>query len=102
MDVTKVVVSWTAPSNSGGTGVPISAYQVLFKQSNGVYSTIDLECDGTDPVILAALQCKVEMTTLLASPFNLVEGNLVTVVVQALNVIDYSVPSIPNTAGVLA
>jgi hypothetical protein len=42
------------------------------------------------------------MTTLLASPFNLVEGNLIAVIVEALNVIDYSVPSLVNTVGELA
>jgi len=102
MDGTKVKVSWTAPSNSGGTGVPVTAYQVLFKQSDGLYSTIHAECDGTSATIVAALQCEVEMTTLLSAPFNLLEGTLVVVVVQALNVIDYSVPSAPNTVGVLA
>lgn len=42
------------------------------------------------------------MTTLLAAPFNLVEGDLIVVSVEALNVIDYSLPSAPNTVGVLA
>lgn len=42
------------------------------------------------------------MTTLLAAPFNLVEGDLIVVIVEALNVIDYSIPSDPNTSGVLA
>jgi len=39
------------------------------------------------------------MTTFLAAPFNLVEGDLIGVIVEALNVIDYSVPSIVNSAG---
>jgi len=42
------------------------------------------------------------MTTLLGAPFNLLEGDLITVIVEARNVIDYSLPSNPNTIGVLA
>jgi len=42
------------------------------------------------------------MVTLLSSPFNLVEGDLIVVIVEALNVIEYSVPSLPNTSGELA
>lgn len=42
------------------------------------------------------------MTTLLAAPFNLVEGDLIKVIVEALNVIDYSIASDPNTSGQLA
>lgn len=51
---------------------------------------------------MTARQCEVEMATFLAAPFNLVEGDLIVVVVEALNVIDYSVPSDPNTSGELA
>jgi len=42
------------------------------------------------------------MVTLLSAPFNLVEGDLIVVIVEALNVIEYSVPSLPNTSGELA
>jgi hypothetical protein len=39
------------------------------------------------------------MTTFLAPPFSLVEGDHIGVIVEALNVIDYSVPSIVNSVG---
>jgi hypothetical protein len=39
------------------------------------------------------------MTTFLAPTFNLVEGDHIGVIVEALNVIDYSVPSIVNSVG---
>ncbi len=61
-----------------------------------------MECDGTDTGIVTARQCEVEMDTFLNSPFSLLEGDLIVVIVEALNVIDYSVPSDPNTSGELA
>jgi hypothetical protein len=48
------------------------------------------------------LYCEVEMVTLLSAPYSLVEGDLIVVIIEALNVIEYSVPSLPNTAGELA
>ncbi len=57
------------------------------------------ECDGTKATIITNLYCEVQMTTLLAAPFSLVEGDLIGVIVEALNVIDYSVPSLVNTVG---
>lgn len=57
------------------------------------------ECDGTQSTIVSNLYCDVEMVTLLSAPYNLVEGDLIVVIIEALNVIEYSVPSIPNTAG---
>jgi len=59
------------------------------------------ECDGKKSPIITNLYCEVEMATLRAMPYNLVEGDLIVVVVEALNVIDYSVPSLPNTVGEL-
>lgn len=42
------------------------------------------------------------MVTLLSAPYSLVEGDLIVVIIEALNVIEYSVPSLQNTAGELA
>ena len=87
--------------NSGGTGVSINAYRITFEQSDGLFTPIVSECDGTQASVVSSLQCEVQMTTFLGAPFNLVEGNLIVVMVEALNAIDYSVPSAPNTNGVL-
>lgn len=47
MSGTKVQVSWTAPSNPGGTGVTIDAYRIKFRQKDGLMKEITSECDGT-------------------------------------------------------
>lgn len=60
------------------------------------------ECDGTRSTIVTNLYCEVEMVTLLSAPYSLVEGDLIVVIIEALNVIEYSVPSLPNTLGELA
>jgi hypothetical protein len=60
------------------------------------------ECDGTKSIIVSNRYCEVQMVTLLSDPYNLVEGDLIVVIVEALNVIEYSVPSLPNTGGELA
>ena len=41
------------------------------------------------------------MSELYSSPYNLVEGDLIVAVVEALNQIGYSVPSQSNSAGAL-
>jgi hypothetical protein len=97
-----LVATWIAPSYNGGTNVIITSYRVKFMQSNGIFTEIPAECDGTQASVITALQCQVHMTTLLAAPFNLAEGNLIVVSVEALNAIGYSIPSLPNTQGQLA
>lgn len=42
------------------------------------------------------------MTTLLASPFLLEEGDLIVAIVESMNAIGYSDPSTENTTGALA
>lgn len=79
----------------------VDAYRIKFRQKDGIYSEIMTECDGTQALIITNLYCEVEMVTLRSAPFNLVEGDLIVVIVEALNVIEYSVPSLPNTAGEL-
>jgi hypothetical protein len=51
------------------------------------------ECDGTNPVVIQNLRCSVSMASLLVADFFLVEGDYVRATVQAMNGIDYSLPS---------
>jgi hypothetical protein len=95
----KLRATWNFPSNTGGIGVAIDAYRIKFRQKDGIFKEIIDECDGTKPTIISTRYCDVEMTTFLASTFNLVEGDHIGVIVEALNVIDYSVPSIVNSVG---
>lgn len=41
------------------------------------------------------------MENLWVSPFLLVEGDLIVIVVEALNEVGYSIPSLENTSGAL-
>jgi len=67
-------VTFSLPSNTGGTGVTIDGYEILFKQSNGDWS-VATGCDGTDLTVISTRTCDVALTTLTAAPFSLVQGN---------------------------
>ena len=58
---TDVVVTWTAPNPHSSS---IDAYEVLFKKSDGTFSTELTACDGSNSAIVTALTCTVPMATL--------------------------------------
>jgi hypothetical protein len=60
----------TAP-HSGGDGVAIDAYRVLFKYSDGSGYSELAECDSPPSDVLTNLYCDVSLSSLTASPFNL-------------------------------
>lgn len=63
-----VTFTWTAPNNCGSV---ITAYTVQIKQDDEVYSTETVNCDGSDPAIVAATSCTVPISVLMTAPFNL-------------------------------
>lgn len=78
-----VKITWSAPY-SGGIGIKITSYEILIRnKENNFVSTA--ECDGTNPLIIAATTCTVSMDTLTGPLFNLVLSDLVSVKVKATN-----------------
>lgn len=73
-------------------------YRVKIQRIDGTFVEHPA-CSGKDPVIFAARQCSVPMSTLIAAEFFLVEQKLIVVTVEALNAEGYSIPSSENTAG---
>jgi hypothetical protein len=79
-----IVVTWTAPSPNGST---ITAYQVVFKHSDGVtYSTELTNCNGSQAAIVSALSCSVPSITFTGTPFGLAWGSSISAQVIATNI----------------
>lgn len=97
-DDPNVDITWTAPASDGGSA--LISYRVRVKsKTDGIYYSYVATCPGTD---ITQLTCSIPMTALLTTPFNLQLGDLVVAVVDALNAVDYSIPSPENTSGALA
>lgn len=54
------------------------------------------ECDGSDTQVITDLKCSVTMKSLLEADFYLVQGDKVKATVEAMNSIEYSIPSIAS------
>ena len=78
-----VVITWIAPDEHGS---PITEYTIKIRDSTGVYLSELTDCDGTDTLIVASTQCIVPLTTLYATPFELIKGDSIDVKVSAHNV----------------
>lgn len=100
---TTVRVAWTAPADLGGTGIAITAYRILLRESDGSTFTESPLGSGCRPAlpgdmaqIVGENACEVEMSVLRGSLYNLEQGALVIVKVQAQNVIGWSSESAIN------
>ena len=78
----KLAVYWTAPSEQG---IAITAYQVLVRQSDLVFSEELINCDASDAAIVSALKCQIPLSSIYASPYSLVQGNDIYAKVVAIN-----------------
>jgi hypothetical protein len=95
-DLPSVRITWVAPSENGS---PISAYEVkiLSTTPDSYYESL-AECDGADATIMTNLYCDVSMSTLVASPFLLSEGDAIVAIVKAENIVGWGTEySEPNT-----
>lgn len=94
---TSVRIDWVAPYNGGTT---ILAYEIVIRAKSGLYYTDTTYCNGrTDSTVIANLYCVIPMDILRATPFLLVQGDIVVVKVLAANVIGDSSYSTQNTIG---
>jgi hypothetical protein len=65
----KVTISWNAPTANGS---PVTAYQIFIIDSASAFVQESVECDGTDATLVSSRSCQVALSTLTASPYNLV------------------------------
>jgi len=91
---TNARISWTSPADYGNT---ISAYSILLLTSGGTYAEESVHCDGTQPSIVASLDCEIPLTVLRASPYDLVYADQVIAKVSATN--DIGVGPVSDPAG---
>jgi titin len=88
IDVTEVEITWSAPTNTGGTGIPILSYVVELRLRDGATYLEPSTCDGSDPVILAALSCRISMSSLTsATPFGFQQGDEIAARATATNLV---------------
>lgn len=67
-----IEIQWDAPYDAGS---PIIAYDIQIQKSDGVTFAYDLvNCDGTDPDIVANSECFIPIQVMLDPPFNYVWG----------------------------
>lgn len=64
---TDVQISWSEPSDTGGTGVAITSYKIEILLADGSYREDTANCDGTDSTIVAATSCTIPMSTLTST-----------------------------------
>jgi hypothetical protein len=79
---TSIRIDWITPFNGGD---PIIAYQVEILHKDGISFSSELTyCNArVDAVIIANKYCVIPTSTLEASPFLLVQGDIVSVRVLA-------------------
>jgi hypothetical protein len=76
---TKVKISWTAPTDLGGTGITIEEYSVLVRQSDAstfTQTALGSGCRPADPTAIAKIvtdaYCEIEMQAFLDAPYSLI------------------------------
>lgn len=83
----QVTIDWNAPYNSGS---PITSYQVLIKQKNGVFSESTAVCNGNEATNFANTECKFLISLLLPPPYSLLVGDSITAKIRATNVVGFT------------
>jgi hypothetical protein len=89
-------ISWSYPDDNSD---PVTSYAIEFRHSDGVSYSQDSDCDGTDPIIIDALNCLVPIQNLRGDPFDLPFDAYVYVRVNSFNSFGWSVDSQPSTGG---
>ena len=83
MDGSQVKVLWTLPSANGS---PITAYKIFVQEiDTGTFTQESTDCVGTDATVISNRYCHIQVTTLLAAPYNMDGGDSVFAKVIAVN-----------------
>jgi hypothetical protein len=88
LSTTNVVIAWTAPTNTGGSGIAITAYRVEMRLRDG--STYQIAtCTETDAVVVSSTTCTLVMTDLTSSTgsYAYIQGDEITARITAANTI---------------
>jgi hypothetical protein len=62
----KVSISWNEPVTNGS---PITAYKIFIKQKDTAFKQESIDCDGTNPALIAIRSCSITLSTLKAPPY---------------------------------
>ena len=95
-----VQISWTNPDIKGDE---IIAYNDYIQNSQGTYVllTSSTTCDGSSASIVLNKLCLMTLAALQTTPFDLQQGNLVRVKIEAVNNYGTSLISASNSGGAL-
>lgn len=88
-----IVIAWSAPDERGNA---ITSYTVEIQDTNGDWVAETSYCGGS-----TAVACTVPMSVATASPYSLVQGELVAVRVSATNYYGTGTASAATTSGAL-
>jgi hypothetical protein len=69
-------INWVIPEANGAV---ITSYKILIAQSDGTMTEESTYCPGSDATLMSNAYCLVPMVALRASPYNLVQGDLIAV-----------------------
>ena len=89
-----ITITWDAYVDNGAA---IDSASIYIQEVNGSYSLETTSCDGTQSSIYTTRTCTIPMSTLRASPFNLVVLDQVYAKVQAHNSYGWSTLSSVST-----
>ena len=84
IDGSTVKVAWSLSTTNGS---PITAYKVYIKQNGSTtYTQESVDCDGTSATVISNNYCSINISTLLASPYNTAAADSIYAKVSATNV----------------
>ena len=98
---TKIVVTWSAPSSTGGNGILITQYNVVIQGSDSNFYSDSIQWSPTSSTTLTSRTWSFEMLTLLSSPFSLTQGSSINVKVSAQNSVGVGSYSSVNSGSVI-
>lgn len=77
-------VEWTLPTDNGS---PITSYRVFILEiGTTTYTEESVDCVGTDATVISTSSCLINISTLLASPYNVDGADYIYAKVLAANV----------------
>ena len=77
-----IVISWSEPELNG---LLITEYTILIQKSDYTYTTDLMYCNGALHVIVSTRTCTVPLSSLQVTPYNLVFGDHINVIVVSTN-----------------
>lgn len=98
IESTDVKFTWVEPDINGAA---ISAYNIEIQKKDNTFAAYSTTCSGADATIKSQKWCKVAMSVLISSTYNLVKDDLIIARIQAINDQGTGAYSPVNSAGAL-